>query len=308
MGGMASSAGYSSSSYRTSPFRFTTDDLIEAIVTTIEPDSWDDVGGEGSLLMIGGKLVIRQTNSVHEQVAELLDALRSEGSAMTSVVIEAHWLLLDRATRAELVQHGNLVDSDRLKQIADDAAAQGQITCLDGQTVHLLAGNVRSLITSVIPVVGQHQPTEREGSQDAPTTEMINPRVLAQFASGMEGGMGGVSDSRHVGYQPVSQVVNFGAVLQITPAVVPQPRSILIDLQSVVVLPPQVSTPGVSFEPVIKLDQLNLVAQQFMTTIRMPMDQPVIVGGSTLQPFANGASTGDEAKRLYLVIRASTAD
>lgn len=52
--------------------------LIELIVNTISPDSWRQNGGQGSISFYphNPALVIRQTAETHEQVAELLQALR----------------------------------------------------------------------------------------------------------------------------------------------------------------------------------------------------------------------------------------
>ncbi len=55
--------------------------LIEAITTTIEADSWDDRGGPGSIVPdVAGTeaaLVISQTYTIHERIAQLLEDLRS---------------------------------------------------------------------------------------------------------------------------------------------------------------------------------------------------------------------------------------
>ena len=54
------------------------DELIDLITTTVEPVSWDTVGGRGSLSPseTAGALVCSQTREVHEQVEALLDTLR----------------------------------------------------------------------------------------------------------------------------------------------------------------------------------------------------------------------------------------
>jgi hypothetical protein len=57
------------------------DSLIEVITTTIEFDTWSDVGGAGSITPApfrGAKmLVIAQTYEVHQQIDQLLDQLRT---------------------------------------------------------------------------------------------------------------------------------------------------------------------------------------------------------------------------------------
>ncbi|MFP6752684.1 MAG: hypothetical protein VB855_13475, partial [Pirellulaceae bacterium] len=54
------------------------DSLIELITTTVEPDSWEDVGGAGTIKEFAGNLslVISATQQVHEQIRDLLEQLR----------------------------------------------------------------------------------------------------------------------------------------------------------------------------------------------------------------------------------------
>ena len=54
------------------------DTLIELITTTVEPDSWDEVGGPGTIAEYpgAGALAISQTTEIHEQVEKVLAALR----------------------------------------------------------------------------------------------------------------------------------------------------------------------------------------------------------------------------------------
>ena len=55
------------------------DELITLITTVVEPDSWQEVGGNGSVAanLPTGALVVRQTQDVHEQIQQLLSALRN---------------------------------------------------------------------------------------------------------------------------------------------------------------------------------------------------------------------------------------
>lgn len=55
------------------------DALIETITTTVKPQSWDEVGGAGSVseVPISKCLVISQTRELHDEVLELLRALRA---------------------------------------------------------------------------------------------------------------------------------------------------------------------------------------------------------------------------------------
>lgn len=52
--------------------------LIELVTSTVDPDSWSEVGGHGSVQFHETtlSLVIRQTDDVHDEVADLLQQLR----------------------------------------------------------------------------------------------------------------------------------------------------------------------------------------------------------------------------------------
>jgi hypothetical protein len=52
------------------------DDLIAAIKTAIEPRSWDDLGGGGSISALQGKLIVRQRLDIHEQLGGVRPARR----------------------------------------------------------------------------------------------------------------------------------------------------------------------------------------------------------------------------------------
>lgn len=56
---------------------FAAQQLIDLIVTTIAPETWRQVGGNGSIMFYphNPALVIRQSSEVHEQISDLLRGL-----------------------------------------------------------------------------------------------------------------------------------------------------------------------------------------------------------------------------------------
>ena len=52
------------------------DTLAYLCETLVAPNSWEDMGGPGSLSFLGGKMTLRQTSAVQQDVASLLAALR----------------------------------------------------------------------------------------------------------------------------------------------------------------------------------------------------------------------------------------
>ena len=57
--------------------------LIEAIVSTIAPTTWDEVGGPSSIVPLTQtrSLIVSQTDEVHEQIFGLLTGLRQARDA-----------------------------------------------------------------------------------------------------------------------------------------------------------------------------------------------------------------------------------
>lgn len=65
---------------------YTIEDLIEAL-KKVEPDSWNDVGGNGSTIEFKGMLAVRQTREVHENVESLLNMLHEAGGIKEKVKV-----------------------------------------------------------------------------------------------------------------------------------------------------------------------------------------------------------------------------
>jgi len=52
------------------------DRLIQVVVTAVDPDSWTDAGGPGSISEFGGLIVISQSARTHKKIERVLDMLR----------------------------------------------------------------------------------------------------------------------------------------------------------------------------------------------------------------------------------------
>ncbi len=71
------------------------DSLISLITATVQPESWEDVGGPGSVepFETNLSLVIRQTEEVHEEIVDLLEQLRRMQDLQ--VTIEVRFITLN---------------------------------------------------------------------------------------------------------------------------------------------------------------------------------------------------------------------
>lgn len=70
------------------------DTLIDLITTTVKPQTWDEVGGPGSITQFSNNLslVISQTQDVHEEIVDLLEQLRKNQDLQ--VTIEVRFITL----------------------------------------------------------------------------------------------------------------------------------------------------------------------------------------------------------------------
>jgi hypothetical protein len=273
------------------------DDLIDTITTTVEPNTWDDVGGPGSITSLGGLLVVQQTPSVHDKLATLLDTLRESGAVPQSVTIRAMWI---SGEDGSIVSFENRlpqkISKEMLAKHSEKIVARGQITCFDSQTVHIIAGELRSAVTSYIPVVGQNE--IRPEKAVARSTVKDSKSVLVPMTVLAQTQATGIVPERdsNVGYQPVTQTMNLGMLLQVTPLLISDGESVAVDVHSIVVSPTKEPT-QVDFRTGMKLDRIDLSTQQFKTTLRMPLSQPTVVSGMTMQPTST-----DKDQQLILVL------
>ncbi|MBX3411524.1 MAG: hypothetical protein KF708_02310 [Pirellulales bacterium] len=314
------------------------DDLMNVITSYVEPQSWDQVGSDGHISIFREQLIVVQTAAIHEQIAALLSDLRKQGMRDT-ITVRAQWAVLDGEQFAALTEGAPdtsppQIDRAKLKALSTEASTAprpatsaivdaGEVTCFNGQTVHIVSGRFRSAVTSVIPVVGQLEgalPVESAIAHavvDSPTAiaaseqVRIDELVLAQVAEveKSEAPVSGPSPpnslqtatlNQHVGYQPIVSTQHSGIMFEVTPITMPGQDAVVLDLRSIVSQWQPAATGAVSFGGITHLDQSEVVSQQLATTIRVPLGQPVVAGGLTLEPGTPNAS----GPRLYLIVEA----
>ncbi len=289
MGGLNSTVGGEES------LRFTRDELIQAITSTILPESWETYGGKGVCTPLGGLLLIKQTAEAHKLIEKLLSDIRTEGGTSHTVTIDALWLSLtaddfEKLAPGQKGQGGDLspVDPKQLKDLANNNPShQGRLSCYNDQTVHLVAGNRRTVVVNVVPTVGFYS----------------------------------------IGYTPQVAFPNVGVLLQIRPTVDPNRKSAVLNVTSTVT---EWEDPGEPFKITTKfeggenkgivtkggatevtVDRVNLNTQHLGTTVRMPVGQPVLVGGLSrvgtdlqTKPKPEDKDKEKESDRqLYLIIK-----
>jgi len=274
--------------------RIDLDTLVDAITSTIEPTTWDGVGGPGSIAPLGNSLIISAAPRTQAQITALLDSFRKRWGTLRTVSVQANWLWLTDVQLAGLLSADGQAKANepRAFGVVDDVAwqihisalsaakndlpagYQAIVTCYNGQTVHTVSGEQRRFIVGMTPVVG-----------------------------------GGAADSSNggVGYEPEVATLQEGAALQVTPMTTTGGKIVVLDIHSRVVRlcnkgevsnsersgpgggDPSVA--GVVDRPVIANDHLE-------TTLRVPVDRRVLVGGMTSQAQSKNGKPG-----LYLFVK-----
>lgn len=277
--------------------RVSLDGLMDAIKTTIEPDSWDVTGGSGSMARIGNSLLISTTADIHRQIGELLQLFRKRWGTLRTVSVRAYWLWLTERQLDALVVHAKdeqteslrsapfgLVVNEGWKELLNaPAPAPGEshprnyfatVTGYNGQTVHTLSGTQRNVVTSFTPVVG-----------------------------------GGGSESK-VGYSPITSVIQEGAAFQVTPLTSTNAKQVVLDIHSRVsrVIESDADHPKADGERVTLEGAQNVAAalnppvlaiHRLSTTLRAPTGQVLLVGG-----LSSEFDAPTDGLQLYLFVQA----
>jgi hypothetical protein len=279
----------------------TINSLINSITTSIEPDSWEDLSGPGSIARIGTSLIIRNDSGVHEQIDALFTLLRQKWGTLRTVSINAWCLPLTDQQIAKLlpgsgkgktgvegIEAYGIVNEAAWAEIlggrvqAEKKAGGGfrsVITCFNGQTVNTTSGSEEAVVNDIEMIVTRGTNNQPEG---------------------------------RVAYHPVVTPIHEGSSLQVTPLVNTSGKFVMLDVHSrVSVREPAIpggrqvvhdddQSPAAI---VAALDHPRLVTQRLATTLRAPVDRVILVGAMSFSTKPQE----DEAP-LYLFLRATVQE
>ncbi|MDD5458816.1 MAG: hypothetical protein PHF37_05445 [Phycisphaerae bacterium] len=233
-------------------------DLISLIQETIEPDSWYDNGGEGTITFYSGKkLIVRQIRDVHDQIETLLKEMRKSLSEQVS--LEARFLTVGENFLEDI---GLDVDifydfGGRLGVVNFEQGSASLASPIDTG----VAGSFGSAVTPATQLTGTYGNIflndlqvnfllrATQAHQD--TESLISPKVTvlhgesAAFrvqrtiryalmpdiqTNDREGGFSGYSSSSNL-QQEYGSIVT-GTRLNITPIITPDKKHVLLDIEA----------------------------------------------------------------------------
>lgn len=145
------------------------DSLIDAIVSTVESESWLENGtGRGDIQPYQGTLVISQTRRIHDRIEQFLDRLRSAMQSIEADASKDHAATSNRpVTRSIVYQDSAIADSDKNRHTIHNVIRQSvdwepQVEGVEEADVflHVLPGRI--LVRHVPAVVRQVQRVAEE--------------------------------------------------------------------------------------------------------------------------------------------------
>lgn len=281
------------------------DDLINVIKQVIAPEVWTEGGGTATIAKLGNALLISADEQTHEQVDQLLNTFRKRWGTLRTVSVRADWVwLTDKQLAALLSKPGQgdpkpgevraygLVDETawekHLQQLEQDAdkthpGYRASLTCYNGQTVHTLSGGQSLAVTQIRPVL-------LKGDDEKP---------------------GG-----RVAYRPEVTMIQEGVALQVTPIANLSGKTVVLDAHSRVCLSEKSAAPaadapakkakagdGASPRDVVSvIDRPKLAIQRLSTTLRVPVNRTMLVGGMSF------GGTKNNSGQLYLFVKVAVQE
>lgn len=97
------------------------DTVVEAITTTIAPESWEELGGAGVLDAIGDVLFVRQNDDIHRKLRGLLQALRQHGRRTFVYDPPQNQKIREKLQQPITVAFTDIALTDAVSQIAKQA-------------------------------------------------------------------------------------------------------------------------------------------------------------------------------------------
>lgn len=277
--------------------RVSVDTLINAITETVSPEDWEDEDGEATINVLGNTLLISATDSMHEQIANLLNLIREHWGKLKTVSVQAYWIKSDPNQVRELLRgteenrtvgkvettkwQSFFEKANQDKRIVYSASISGH----NGQTLNTVSGRQRMLVVDAEPLYSFTGTREEIDEEDV---EHIDKSV-----SGM---------------RPIRSPFQEGAALQVSPLATRGGNFVILDLHTRVnemikddpAIDPQkiVARSRTGEDISVPLDNAKYVSYRLSTTIRCPKDEVILAGGMTFD-----SKQEDNQPNLYLFVR-----
>jgi hypothetical protein len=241
------------------------DEVKKFITDNVDTTTWKDNGGDiGSISSspLRASMIITTTAENQKAIQDRLDDLRRGIHIMR---IRADWLTLSPG-QIEKLQKNGPDDTAVLPEISRDL-----LRALPETTVHYSG--------SIVCFNGQ---TVHITSGRAKTVVTTLTPVVAPYSVAMD---------------PTVSKIHEGIALEVTPTLAGD--SAIVDLLSIITEPNRSVIPPTTQSTMQALEHIDSLLQDFRTTVRVPLNKPILIGGSTADPNPDHPA----GRQLYLVIQ-----
>jgi hypothetical protein len=276
--------------------RVSVQSLIDAVKQNVAPDDWADTNGEASVSILGNTLLISATESMHEQIANVLDLFREQWGKLKTVSVEAFWIQADAKAVSELLDNDEpnpvvgKVERRSWRQFLETAQAENRVAYSanlcgqNGQTLHTVSGKQHYVILDAEPLFSF------QGEREAVDDEWVDN--IEQSVAGL---------------MPVRGKFQEGAALQISPLATRGGKFLILDIHTRVNEYTE-SDEGESDKAVahgnsgeefsVALNKRPYVSYRLSTTVRCPNNDVVLAGGMTYD-------SPRQRQNLYLFVKSN---
>ena len=287
------------------------DQLVTTIQDTVEPEMWGDDQGEASVQFLGNTLLITATEGMHAQITNLLNLFREHWGRRRTVSIQTFWIRAGEGDTADLLDAksseigAGVVDADKWNKYLADArtekrfAYSATLTGHNNQTLHALSGEQKQLVVGATPYLKTDAAMWFEDPEDVQPfgDDSDDDEDMDYFNR----------TRKVVGFHPVRQSFQNGAVIQLTPLATRGGNFVILDLHAKF---NELSKPAEGEEQPsvfvvddkekaeVKLDHVDFVTCRLNTTLRCPTEQVVLAGSMTFDP-----NSDEEHPNIYVFVK-----
>jgi hypothetical protein len=130
------------------------DELAEVIQETIEPDTWSDAGGQGTIkAYLGKKLAILQTPQIHQKIQEFLQTIKIDIPTDIRMDVSEEALVADKHN---LVRDRQRLEMDIARLEARRSAIEQQIVKINDETTSIKGDTVTVELQRLLELQIQH--------------------------------------------------------------------------------------------------------------------------------------------------------
>ena len=285
------------------------DTLMELVREAVPAERW--ATGAMRIRALGTLIVVRETEANQKKIDELLSSIRREVTATRTVAVRARWVRLDKKQLAGLSGGGGAKPGGPIVLTEAALAKAGAVTLcramttgFDGQLISVASGNGQNLVIGAEPLVAD------AAAAVTPVVEQMLWGVVLEVRAVLTGKNGQVTLTVRSMLSELKQMRTHALGPM---AEVPKQHQLALGSTDGVGAGAErrkITVPGRIRQAVDALQLPDYLVHSLRATVRVPLGQPVLVGGMTAPAAAAAPASKPLPKTdatIYLILEASAS-